>query len=97
MGGVEPDKVASVDPVVMHPVQARRHVRGPARITSAVTLRAYEVYCHLYDSQKALVTGGCRGGFSTVELLAFLYARSFPKDEWRRRVDEVLENIENVD
>lgn len=35
-------------------------------------LRAYEVYCGKYHPQKALVTGWCRGGFSTGELDMFI-------------------------
>lgn len=56
-------------------------------------LRAYEVYCHMYGPQPAMVdvAKGCRGGFCTNELIAFLYARTFPKSEWRQRVDEALE------
>jgi len=53
-------------------------------------MAAYEVYCELYGAQEALVTGGCRGGMSQGELIAFLYARSFPRSEWRRRVDEAF-------
>jgi hypothetical protein len=29
------------------------------------------------------------------ELVAFLYARSFPEKEWRMRVDEALRGMEN--
>jgi hypothetical protein len=70
-----------------HPVQARH---TPKRINKAVTMRAYEVYCHVYAPQTAMVTDGCRGGFSGGELIAFLYAHSFPKEEWRSRVDEAF-------
>ena len=59
-------------------------------------MAAYEVYCGLFGAQDALVTGGCRGGFSTGELIAFLYARSFPRDQWRARVDEALMGLEHV-
>ncbi len=77
----------------MHPVQ--NHNRGnKGKITSKVTLQAYEVYCHLYGKQEALVTGGCRGGFGVSELIAFLYARSFPKDEWRARADEAFKGMQ---
>jgi hypothetical protein len=55
-----------------HPVQTHQNRHGAARCPKAVTLAAYEVYCHIYGSQEALVTGGCRGGFSTGELIAFL-------------------------
>jgi hypothetical protein len=55
-----------------------------------VTLRAYEVYCEIFHAQPAMVTNGCRGGFGIGELVAFLYARSFPKAEWRERFEEAL-------
>ncbi len=80
---------------VFHPVQ-RNHQRGSAKITSAVTMAAYEVYCHVFAPQEALITEGCRGGFGTGELVAFLYARSFPKSEWKTRVDEAFHGMENI-
>jgi len=61
-----------------------------------VTMAAYEVYCHVYAPQEAMVTGGCRGGFSTGELIAFLYARSFQKAEWRARVREAMHGSKNL-
>lgn len=79
-----------------HPVQNHQHRRGPARAPVVVTMAAYEVYCHVYAPQEAMVTGECRGGFSTGELVAFLYARSFPKAEWRARVDEAFRGAENL-
>jgi hypothetical protein len=82
--------------VPVHPVQvgsdlSRRERRAVAPVV--VTLRAYEVYCHVHGEQAALVTGGCRGGFGVGELVAFLYARSFPKAEWSDRVDEALSGL----
>lgn len=77
-----------------HPVQTIDHKGG--RIRTCVSLRAYEVYCHVYAPQEALITGDCRGGFSTGELIAFLYARSFPKEEWRMRVDEAFCDMEHI-
>jgi hypothetical protein len=60
-------------------------------------MAAYEVYSHVYAPQQAMIEGGCRGGFSLGELTAFLYARSFPKAEWRRRVDECFNGgLENI-
>ena len=73
-----------------HPVQNHRKL---TEVPQAVALRAYEVYCHLYGTQEALVTGGCRGGFSVGELLAFLYAHSFPKEQWSARVDEAFHGM----
>ena len=74
-----------------HPVQGDQRI---SRISTAVTLRAYEVYRSVHGPQEALITGWCRGGFGTGELIAFLYARSFPEEEWRQRVDEAFENME---
>lgn len=77
-----------------HPIQTHDVTRrGTAVMPSEVTLRAYEVYCELFGPQPAMVDlegRGCRGGFGVGELTAFLYARSFPKNEWRHRVDEAL-------
>lgn len=80
--------------VEVHPVQTTNHKGGKA--PKVVTMRAYEVYCEVFSPQDALVTGWCRGGFSTGELVAFLYARSFPKSEWRQRVDEAFRGMVNV-
>lgn len=77
-----------------HPVQRARepmHVQG--RAPQAVTMRAYEVYKHCFGEQKAMIEGHCRGGFGTGELVAFLYAHTFPKSEWRQRVDEALKGM----
>ena len=86
------------DIVETHPVQTpnKRYGSGDARAPTVVTMRAYEVYCHLCGAQEAMVTGGCRGGFSTGELISFLYARSFPKDEWRQRSDEAMRGMEHL-
>lgn len=74
------------------PVQTNR--RGlTGEINEAVHMRAYEVYCHVFGPQEALITGSCRGGFGTGELVAFLYAHSFPKAEWRQRFDEAMEGM----
>jgi hypothetical protein len=83
----------------MHPIQIHCQSRGPAKISSDITLRAYEVYSHVYSPQPALVDlagRNCRGGFGIGELIAFLYAYPFPKSEWRDRVDEAFKNMENV-
>jgi hypothetical protein len=85
--------------VETHPVQYR-NARGQRedgkRCPVVVTIAAYEVYCHVYGPQEAMVTGGCRGGFGTGELIAFLYARSFPKSEWRQRVNEAFNGMVNL-
>ena len=51
----------------LHPVQLPYvpQLAASGRLPKAVTMRAYEVYCHCWGEQKAMVTGGCcRGGFS---------------------------------
>ena len=76
-----------------HPVQAFTRNRKQATASTKVTMRAYEVYCEVFGSQKAMITGDCRGGFSSGELIAFLYARSFPREEWRERFNEALDGL----
>ncbi len=73
------------------PIQ-RTHIPLNQNLTvpESIYMRAYEVYCEVYAPQEALITGWCRGGFSIGELVAFLYAHSFPKEEWRVRVDEAI-------
>lgn len=75
-----------------HPFRVGPGKRG--YISSAVTLRAYEVYSAVFRPQRALVSGDCRGGFSAVELIGFLYARSFPREEWRARFEEAMNGLE---
>lgn len=85
-----------LDPTIpTHPVQLphRSYSTTGGVLNQAVTLRAYEVYCHVYAPQPALITDGCRGGFSVGEVIAFLYAHSFPQVEWRDRVDEAFRNM----
>lgn len=81
--------------IPVHPVQTVDHSRK-GRCPQVVTMRAYEVYCAVYGPQEAIVTGDCRGGFGTGELIAFLYAHSFSKEEWRVRVDEALRGLVHV-
>ncbi len=91
------EKENELGAIAQHPVQAYHHKPGrPAYCSPVVTLRAYEVYCAVYGPQEAMVTGSCRGGFATSELIAFLYARSFPKDQWSARVKEAFRGMENV-
>lgn len=71
----------------LHPVQIGDLGRNPV-LPSPVTLRAYEVYCEIFRPQPAMIEGGCRGGFGAGELIAMLYARSFPKSEWSARFEE---------
>ncbi|AMV34557.1 hypothetical protein VN12_20705 [Pirellula sp. SH-Sr6A] len=59
-------------------------------------MAAYEVYSHVFQPQQALIEGNCRGGFGIGELIAFLYARSFPKSEWKQRVEEALDGNKNL-
>ena len=73
-----------------HPVQSSR---VPHIAPSSVTMAAYEVYSEIHGKQEALVTGNCRGGFSVSELIAFLYARSFPRKEWDARANEAFDGM----
>lgn len=83
--------------ILTHPVQGQNiQTRGGAKCPQVVTLRAYEVYSKVFSPQGALITGDCRGGFGLGELIAFLYARSFPESEWRARVKEAMTGMENI-
>lgn len=82
--------------IEVHPVQTSRHPGQQAVCPKVVTMRAYEVYCHLWSKQEAMVTNGCRGGFHAGELIAFLYARGFPREEWRARVSEAFKGMEHL-
>lgn len=75
---------------IFHPVQDDGRVRS---MPEPIVMKAYEVYCALYGSQPAMVdvAKGCRGGFGVGELIGFLYARTFPRAEWRQRFEESLE------
>lgn len=73
-----------------HPVQVQRRPHTTPVVPKAVALKAYEVYSHCFTKQDAMINGGCRGGFGAGEYIAFLYAASLPKAEWRARVDEAL-------
>lgn len=80
-----------------HPVQVMRESSTRRRrISTAVTKRAYEVYQYLYGPQQAIIEGECRGGFGVGELIAFLYAYPFPREEWRKRVDEAMRDMEGL-
>jgi hypothetical protein len=78
------------------PIQAtaRSHPSRRASVNRHVYLAAYEVYSHVFGPQQQLIEGECRGGFGTGELIAFLYARAFPRSEWSKRVDEALERMD---
>lgn len=82
--------------VPTHPVQTVHVVHRSAQCPQVVTMRAYEVYCEVFNPQPALITGGCRGGFGVGELIAFLYAHSFPKAEWRSRFDEAIKGMRQL-
>lgn len=77
------------------PIQ-RSH-KGSLQQTSVpevVYMAAYEVYCHIHSPQQAMIEDGCLGGFGLGELAAFLYAKGFPKSEWRKRADEAFRGME---
>ena len=83
-----------VAPVQTH--HARYARKDPSVIPWGMHMAAYEVYCHVHSPQKALTEGDCRGGFGMGELVAFLYARSFPKEEWRARADACFKHMEGL-
>lgn len=78
----------------MKPIQLGAYCRcGRGQVPDAVYMKAYEVYCVVFAPQPALIEGECRGGFGIEELVAFLYAASFPRNEWRQRFDEAINGM----
>jgi hypothetical protein len=71
----------------LHPVQIND---APRAVPREVTERAYEVYSGLYGTSQSLQRLNERCGFGVGELIAFLYARSFPREQWSVRVDEAF-------
>lgn len=52
-----------LDPAIpVHPVQLKPAAGYRGYLRTEVTLRAYEVYRHVYGEQRALIEGECRGG-----------------------------------
>ena len=88
-GGSMPEETIEVHPVQVHTRSDKRPV-----CPKVVTMRAYEAYCSVFSPQPALVEGWCRGGFSATELIAFLYAHTFPEKEWSARFDEAIRGME---
>lgn len=74
----------------MFPIQNPHNVRHRSQVPESVYMKAYEVYSHIHGPQPAMVEGNCRGGLEVNELIAFLYAASFPREEWRQRVELVF-------
>lgn len=86
----------SEDDIEVHPVQCSPIPGKRCAVPKVVTMLAYEVYCEVFGPQEAMVTGWCRGGFGASELIAFLYARSFPREQWKNRVNEAFKGMENL-
>lgn len=92
-------QIETEDEPQTHPVQTHQFRNGESRAPKSVTMAAYEVYSHVFGPQPAMVDlegRGCRGGFSAGELIAFLYAKSFPPREWKQRVDEAFLGMKNL-
>lgn len=84
------------EPRLMPIQHAKPRNREPAVVPECVYMAAYEVYSAVHSPQPAMIEGWCRGGFGVGELVAFLYARAFPKAEWSQRANEAFrgQNLE---
>jgi hypothetical protein len=85
-----------VTDIPVHPVQTHYQYKQGGVIPAVVALRAYEVYKHVHGPQPAMITDGCRGGFGVGEIIGFLYAYPFPKDQWRDRVEEAWNGMKGL-
>ena len=77
------------------PIQSSME-RGQHTVPESVYMSAYEVYCHVWAPQEALIDlegRNCRGGWSMGDLVAYLYARQFPKEEWKDRCNEAWKGM----
>lgn len=86
-----------MDEVRLFPIQAHLlPARESGKVPEPVYMLAYAVYKHIYGEQHAVIDlegRDCRGGFSTGELVAFLYAAAFPHEIWRQKVDEAFRGM----
>lgn len=77
----------------LFPVQVERYRNTKSVVPESVYMAAYEVYSHVFRPQPAMIEGECRGGFGIGELVAFLYAKQFPKSEWDQRFHEACKGM----
>ena len=68
------------------PMRSDRADRKAGRLPLSVAKHAYEVYTYIYPGQ-TFARLHERGGFGVGEVIAFLYARQFPQQQWRVLVD----------
>ena len=67
-------------------------IHGSAgHVREEVARRAYDVYGSVHH--QSFETLHERGGFSAGELIAYLYAHSFPRNEWGKRVREAFHGM----
>lgn len=79
-----------------HPVKTDHLFGQAAKVPQTVSLAAYEVRLHVYGPQEVMMPGDCQNEFTAGQLVAFLYARSFPKSEWSVRVAEALHGMDGL-
>lgn len=82
----------------LYPIQTHSVGRERGQLGESIYMAAYEVYSHIYGPQQAMIDHehGCRGGFGVGEIVAFLYARGFPKAQWRDRADEAFRSMKGL-
>lgn len=61
------------------------------RVRKEIAERAYEVYGKFHH--QSFETLYQRGGFAASELIALLYARTFPENEWGARMSEAYDKM----
>lgn len=80
------------DPATVPAQIGDRYSRTPGRLPEPVARMAYEVYHHLWPGQ-TFERLHERGGFGVGEVVAMLYAHTFPKAEWRKRFDDGIRGL----
>lgn len=83
-----------MNPINMLPTQVSNGYGQKVEISEEIARKAYEVFSHLYGTSQSFERIHERGGFSSREIIAFLYMHTFPKSEWSKISYHVFAGIE---
>jgi hypothetical protein len=80
--------MSDIPEVKLSPIQMpRSSYTYKGKVQEGISRQAYAVYSHIYGDSQSFERLNERGGFGIGELVAYLYAHSYPKVEWRKRAD----------
>jgi hypothetical protein len=79
--------------VQFHPVHMPDNLTLGRFVSAALTERAFEIHVFMHGSEPSLKSINRRGGLSYPQLIAYLYAYGFPREECFDRVQEALNGV----